>query len=62
VPKLTTVIKSLNADMPWYTTAVIGISDFMAAYCGRLRLLLSVLLPDWHTTSTPKRVNWNGIR
>ncbi|NTU67188.1 MAG: type II secretion system F family protein [Candidatus Moranbacteria bacterium] len=32
IPKLTAMIKSMNADIPWYTTAVIGVGDFFAAY------------------------------
>lgn len=32
VPKLTGMIKDLNADVPWYTSLVITISDFMNAY------------------------------
>lgn len=32
IPKLTMMIKSMNADVPWYTTAVIVVGDFFAAY------------------------------
>lgn len=32
IPKLTAVIKELNADVPWYTSVVINTGDFMAAY------------------------------
>ena len=32
VPKLTLIIKDLNADVPWYTHLVIAIGDFMQAY------------------------------
>ncbi len=32
VPKLTLIIKDLNAEVPWYTHMVIGIGDFMQAY------------------------------
>jgi type IV pilus assembly protein PilC len=32
VPKLTTMIKTMNADIPWYTQGLIIVSDFMAAY------------------------------
>jgi len=32
IPKLTVMIKSMNADIPWYTTAVIVVGDFFAAY------------------------------
>jgi len=32
VPKLTLIIKDLNAEVPWYTHMVIYIGDFMQAY------------------------------
>jgi len=32
VPKLTMIIKELDAQVPWYTQMVIGASDFMARY------------------------------
>jgi type IV pilus assembly protein PilC len=32
LPKLTTIIKELNADVPWYTQVVMSIGDFMAVY------------------------------
>lgn len=32
LPRLTQMIKDLNADVPWYTAFVIKVGDFMAAY------------------------------
>jgi type IV pilus assembly protein PilC len=32
LPKLTAIIKDLNADVPWYTRVVMTIGDFMAVY------------------------------
>ena len=32
LPKLTGIIKEINANVPWYTQVVIDIADFMAAY------------------------------
>lgn len=32
IPKLTSLVKSLDVTLPWYTTAVIAITDFMAKY------------------------------
>jgi type IV pilus assembly protein PilC len=41
IPKLTTVIKDMGVDFPWYTKVVIGLSDFMAAYW--LAVLLGII-------------------
>ncbi|HPN96235.1 MAG TPA: type II secretion system F family protein [Candidatus Moranbacteria bacterium] len=32
IPKLTAIIKELNADVPWYTQIVITVGDFMSMY------------------------------
>lgn len=32
IPKLTMMIKELNAAIPWYTKVIISVSDFMAMY------------------------------
>lgn len=40
VPKLTEMIKSLNATIPWYTQVVITISDFMAAYWWAILIMI----------------------
>lgn len=32
LPKITTIIKDLNAPVPWYTAALMQLSDFMNAY------------------------------
>ena len=32
IPKLTSIIKELNADIPWYTQVVITLGDFMSKY------------------------------
>jgi len=32
LPKLTVMIKELNADVPWYTRLVMTVGDFMASY------------------------------
>jgi len=32
IPKLTVMIKELEAEVPWYTTIVITVGDFMATY------------------------------
>jgi len=40
MPKLTQVIKDLGVEVPWYTTMVIGISDFMAVYWWAILIML----------------------
>ena len=32
LPKLTQIIKEMNADVPWYTRMVMAVGDFMAVY------------------------------
>lgn len=32
LPKLTTIIKEMNADVPWYTKIVMAVGDFMSTY------------------------------
>lgn len=32
IPKLTSLVKSLDVTLPWYTNAVIAVSDYMAKY------------------------------
>lgn len=40
IPKLTTIIKDLNADVPWYTNVVIHVGDFMAAYWWAIAIII----------------------
>lgn len=32
LPKITIMIKELNAEVPWYTSAIISLGDFMSSY------------------------------
>ncbi len=32
LPKITVIIKDMNVEVPWYTTALISVGDFMEAY------------------------------
>ena len=40
IPKLTAIIKELNAVVPWYTQVVIIIGDFMSAYWWAVGILI----------------------
>ena len=41
VPKLTAMIKDMNADVPWYTTVLIRISDFMVNFWWAVLLVIA---------------------
>lgn len=43
VPKLTQMIKDLNAPVPWYTVLIMRISDFMNTYWWAVILVVGVL-------------------
>ena len=40
VPKLTAMIKALNASIPWYTQTVIVLGDFMEAYWWAIAIII----------------------
>jgi general secretion pathway protein F len=40
LPKLTGLIKEMNVAVPWYTTAIMAVGDFMSAYWWAVLLLI----------------------
>lgn len=40
IPRLTSVIKELNADIPWYTQIMISTGDFMAVYWWAVAIII----------------------
>lgn len=42
IPKITVILKDFSADLPWYTVAIMAVSDFLAAYWWIVLLLFAV--------------------
>lgn len=40
LPKLTVIIKDLNADVPWYTQIVMAVGDFMSTYWWAVAIII----------------------
>jgi type IV pilus assembly protein PilC len=40
LPKLTTIIKEMNAEIPWYTAIVMTIGDFMSVYWWAVAIMI----------------------
>ncbi|MFZ5982659.1 MAG: type II secretion system F family protein [Patescibacteria group bacterium] len=64
IPKLTEIIKELEAEVPWYTKVVIATSDFMAAYwwaigIGALGLVSGIL---YYIKTENGRKDWDQIK
>lgn len=48
LPKITTLIKDLNITVPWYTTVLINLSDFMNAYWWAVLIALAAVAFSIH--------------
>ncbi len=42
IPKITVILKDFSADLPWYTVAIMAISDFLSVYWWVILLLVAV--------------------
>ncbi len=64
VPKLTTMIKELDAPMPWYTLIVLRISDFMSTYWWAVAIfILGVIFGILYYIRTEEgRKDWDQIK
>jgi len=64
VPKLTLMIKEMNADIPWYTQAIVGISDFMAAYWWAVAVIILGLVGwgAYYLKSEDGKKEWDQIK
>ena len=64
LPKLTDVIKSLNATIPWYTQAVISVGDFMRVYWwAALIIIIGVVGSIAYYIKTPGgKKEWDEIK
>lgn len=64
VPKLTLIIKDLNADVPWYTHMVIYIGDFMQAYWWAVLVVIIgfITAVAYYVKTEAGRKEWDKIQ
>lgn len=64
LPKLTQIIKELNADVPWYTKVVITVGDFMATYWWAVAIIIMGIIGSFlYYIKTPDgRKEWDQIK
>lgn len=64
LPKLTVVIKEMNAPVPWYTTAVMSLGDFMASYWWAVLLLFIAVIGSaiYYLHTQAGRDEWQNIQ
>jgi type IV pilus assembly protein PilC len=64
IPKLTAIIKELNAEVPWYTQLVIVISDFMKAYWWAVAIIvIGAIVGIWYYIKSEEgKKEWDQIK
>ena len=64
IPKLTQIIKEMNADVPWYTQVVITVGDFMASYWWAVAIVIVTLVGvAWYYLNTEEgKREWDQIK
>lgn len=64
IPKLTMIIKEMDADVPWYTSLVINVSDFMASYWWAIAIVIIGFVAGlWYYVKTDSgREDWDQIK
>ena len=64
VPKLTAMIKEMQAAVPWYTQAIIGISDFMASYWWALLVVIIAGIGGaaYYINTEEGRTEWDQVK
>jgi len=64
VPKLTAIIKELNADIPWYTQVVIVIGDFMSTYwwAAAIIIVAIVCIIFYYVKSKGGKKEWDQLK
>ena len=64
VPKLTLMIKELNAHTPWYTHLVIVFSDFMATYWWAIAIIIIGMVAGayYYTHTEDGKKDWDDIK
>lgn len=64
VPKLTQMIKELNAAVPWYTKIVVAVGDFMAAYWWAVAIVILGFIAGffYYIKSEDGKKEWDQIK
>ena len=64
IPKLTGIIKEMNADVPWYTTVVIVVGDFMAVYWWAIALVIIAFIGAffYYLNTEEGKKEWDQIK
>jgi len=64
IPKLTVMIKEMNADVPWYTIVLIRMGDFMVVYWWAVLLVIFGAIGGfWYYLKTPEgKRAWDEVK
>ncbi|MFZ2226857.1 MAG: type II secretion system F family protein [Candidatus Moraniibacteriota bacterium] len=64
IPKLTVMIKEMNADVPWYTVVLIKMGDFMVVYWWAVLLVIFGAIGGfWYYLKTPEgKRAWDEVK
>ena len=64
IPKLTVMIKEMNADVPWYTVVLIKMGDFMVVYWWAVLLVIFGAIGGlWYYLKTPEgEKEWDEVK
>ncbi len=64
VPKLTLMIKELNANIPWYTQVVIVLSDFMSTYWWAVAIIIIGIVAGffYYVNTEDGKKEWDDLK
>ncbi len=64
IPKLTAIIKDLNADVPWYTKILIVVGDFMAQYWWAVAIIIIGFIAGiiYYIKTKDGRREWDQVK
>ncbi|MFA6160375.1 MAG: type II secretion system F family protein [Parcubacteria group bacterium] len=64
IPKLTAIIKEMNADVPWYTQVVITVGDFMAVYWWAIAIITIAFISGamYYLNTEEGKKEWDQIK
>lgn len=64
IPKLTGIIKEMNADVPWYTNVVITVGDFMAVYWWAIAIVIVAFIGAifYYVNTEEGKTEWDQLK